>query len=50
MDDMTDNKSRAAAWFRTLRDDIVAAFEALEDRQTGGPLAHLAAGRFELRQ
>ena len=43
---MTDEKSRAAAWFRTLRDEIVAAFEALEDSHP----ADAPAGRFELRE
>ena len=42
-----DRKARAAAWFRSLRDDIVTAFEAIEDRQTTGPFADLSAGRFE---
>ena len=31
MNDLIDEKDRASAWFRTLRDEIVAAFEALED-------------------
>ena len=31
-------KARAAAWFRFLRDEIVAAFEGLETRH-GGPQA-----------
>jgi coproporphyrinogen III oxidase len=26
-------KAQASAWFRSLRDDIVAAFEGLEDSQ-----------------
>ena len=39
-----DRKTRAAAWFRTLRDQIVAAFEAIED-DLGGPAP---AGRFEV--
>lgn len=39
-----DRKSRAAAWFHTLRDQIVTAFEAIED-EFGGPAA---AGRFEV--
>ncbi|GGH59436.1 oxygen-dependent coproporphyrinogen oxidase [Frigidibacter albus] len=47
-DDFGARKQRAAAWFRTLRDRIVAAFEALEDAQTGGPFASLPAGRFEV--
>lgn len=44
---MTDpydsRKARAAAWFHGLRDRIVAAFEALEDRKAGG-----TPGRFEV--
>ena len=39
-----DRKTRAAAWFRTLRDQIVSAFEAIED-DFGGPAP---AGRFEV--
>jgi coproporphyrinogen III oxidase len=49
MTEMLENeRNTAAAWFKTLRDDIVAAFEALEDRQTTGPTVHLPAGRFEV--
>ena len=40
-------KARAAAWFETLRDEICAAFEALEVAQDAGPFAALPAGRFE---
>ena len=49
-DTMPDEKRRAAAWFRTLRDEIVAAFEALEDSHTTGPLADAAPGRFDVRE
>lgn len=49
-EDFTERKARASSWFRTLRDDIVAAFEALEDSQTTGPFAELAPGRFEVRE
>ena len=49
-DPFTPQKTRAAAWFRQLRDDICAAFEALEDAHTDGPLSDLPAGRFELRE
>lgn len=45
---MTSEKERASAWFRTLRDEIVAAFEGLEDAQKSGPFASRAAGRFEV--
>ncbi len=48
-DDFTDRKRRAAAWFRSLRDEIVASFEAVEDSHDKGPLADRDAGRFELR-
>jgi len=41
-------KARAAAWFRALRNEIVAAFEKLEDSQTSGPFADFPAGRFEV--
>ncbi len=43
-----DRKTRAAAWFRSLRDTIVAAFEALEDAGASGPFEGLAPGRFEV--
>lgn len=38
-------KTSTADWFRSLRDEIVAAFTALEDRQPGPA----EAGRFEVR-
>ena len=43
-------KARASAWFRQLRDDIVAAFEGLEDTQETGPFAGTAPGRFEVSE
>lgn len=43
-------KATAAAWFRELRDGIVAAFEALEDSQSAGPFASAAPGRFEVSE
>lgn len=48
--DLETEKSRAAAWFRELRDTICAAFEQLEDEQTTGPHAHKAPGRFERKE
>jgi coproporphyrinogen III oxidase len=47
--DFTDQKTRAAAWFRSLRDDIVAAFEAIETAHEEGPGSDLPPGRFEVR-
>jgi len=48
--DMLDQKARAAAWFRDLRDQIVTAFEGLEDSHTTGPLSEAAAGRFDVTE
>jgi coproporphyrinogen III oxidase len=47
-DDIDRLKDEAAHWFRTLRDGIVVAFEALEDRHTAGPLSDRSPGRFEV--
>jgi coproporphyrinogen III oxidase len=41
-------KAQASAWFRSLRDDIVAAFEALEDSQPAPE--DQPAGRFEVTE
>ena len=49
-DQFEEQKSRAAAWFREVRDGIVKAFEALEDTQTEGPFADRPAGRFEVTE
>ena len=45
-----EKKARASAWFRSLRDDIVAAFEAVETSHDDGPLADRPAGRFEVSE
>ena len=42
-EDFTAKKAEAAAWFRSLRDQIVASFEGLEDRFGQG-----TPGRFEV--
>lgn len=51
---MTDNfdtqKQAASAWFRELRDQIVAAFEQLEDTQAEGPFADQPTGKFEISE
>ncbi len=49
-DSFDDRKTRAATWFRSLRDSICDAFEAVEDAHTDGPGADLPPGRFELRE
>ncbi|WP_170751416.1 oxygen-dependent coproporphyrinogen oxidase [Ruegeria lacuscaerulensis] len=43
-------KSTASAWFRTLRDQIVTAFEALEDSHDTGPFSDATPGRFEVKE
>ena len=44
---LTERQNRARAWFETLRDDICAALEALEDAlPAAAPLGHMPAGRF----
>ena len=49
-EDFDTRKAEVAAWFRALRDEIVAAFETLEDSQTTGPFADAPAGRFEVTE
>ncbi|GGG68127.1 coproporphyrinogen oxidase [Salipiger pallidus] len=48
MTDFTEQKTKASTWFRTLRDEIVAAFEALEDSHETGPHWDMVPGRFEV--
>lgn len=50
MSDMQEQKTRAKDWFWHLRDTIVAAFEALEDRHTDGPFSDMAPGQFEVSE
>lgn len=49
-EDFAAEKAQASAWFRDLRDGIVAAFEALEESHENGPFADLPAGRFEVTE
>ncbi len=43
-------RDQAATWFRALRDEIVAAFETLEQTHSEGPFAEAPAGRFEVTE
>jgi coproporphyrinogen III oxidase len=48
MNVLETRKQRARTWFESLRDEMIAAFEALEDAlPAGAPLADRAAGRFK---
>ncbi|WP_442852527.1 oxygen-dependent coproporphyrinogen oxidase [Roseobacter sp. SK209-2-6] len=47
---MKEQKALAAAWFRELRNQIVAAFEELEQSHTTGPFAELEPGSFEVTE
>lgn len=50
MTEFETEKTAASAWFRTLRDQIVAAFEELEDSHADGPLSDAEPGRFEVTE
>ena len=41
-------KNRASEWFLSLRNDIVSAFEELEQSHFKGPFSELVAGKFEV--
>jgi coproporphyrinogen III oxidase len=47
---MDSEKAQASAWFRALRDEIVAAFIALEDSHQSGPFSDQPAGKFEVTE
>jgi len=49
-DRMDTEKNRASAWFRDLRDQIVATFEGLEQNHADGPFSQMDAGRFEVTE
>ena len=43
-------KATASTWFRQLRDEIVAAFEGLEDSHVTGPFSDTKPSRFEVTE
>lgn len=49
-EEFTAQKAQASAWFRSLRDEIVAAFEGLEQSHDTGPLSDAAPGAFEVTE
>ncbi|SMC50356.1 oxygen-dependent coproporphyrinogen oxidase [Primorskyibacter flagellatus] len=49
-DDFLTEKQQASAWFRQLRDEIVAAFEGLETSHSKGPLTNEPAGTFDVTE
>ena len=48
--DLIQERDRASAWFRTLRDQIVAAFEDLENTHNTGPLSDQTPGTFDVTE
>ena len=46
----TDEQSKASAWFRTLRNEIVEEFERLERDHTAGPGSDRPIGEFEVTE
>lgn len=46
-DTLEDKKRIASTWFKDLQDQIMTAFETLEDELTSGQKSDLPAGRFE---
>ena len=46
--DFTEEKQLASGWFRSLRDQIVAAFEELEETHSEGPFNDLSPRKFEV--
>jgi coproporphyrinogen III oxidase len=48
-ENLAERKARASAWFRSLRNEIVAAFETLEDEGAARP-GDAGPGRFEVTE
>ncbi len=47
-EEFTSEKAEASAWFRQLRDEIVDAFEELEQSHDEGPLSDAEPGSFDV--
>ncbi len=47
---LEERKARASSWFRSLRDEIVTAFEDVEDAHVSGPNSDCVAGCFEFTE
>lgn len=47
---MDTEKAQASAWFRTLRDQIIEAFETLESNHDTGPFSDQPAGTFDVTE
>ena len=43
-------KNKASKWFLSLRNEIVAAFEELEQSHFKGPFSELNPGKFEVNE
>ena len=43
-------KMQASRWFKTLRDEIVSAFEQVEEGHVKGPFSDKARGVFEVKE
>ena len=50
MDKQEEQKARASAWFKTLRDEICARFEQIEDDAVNTPMGENKAGRFDRKK
>lgn len=47
---LEERKARTSSWFGSLCDEIVNAFEGVEDAHVNGPNSDCAAGRFEITE
>ena len=51
MTEITDvEKNEASEWFLSLRNDIISAFEKIEQSHFEGPFSDNAPGKFEVKE